>query len=305
MADFERWFIYLDQNDGTGILKIVDSITYKLACAFQTYLQVIREEGALPGKAIEKLIVIHQGLSAKLKDYENKINSMGSKHSDGAKDSNTLTQEEQMSIQSSATTAMDANLQEKKKTHQTYEELSLILQNPLSTTLPYPLKKQCLPTQSNMKSMNQLIQHAPKEGDPLQNLLPSLFETFFGKKEEPLAGIFGNYLQERATTFWFQDLFSYFVSMILGCVGYQTESTVRQAFIVALKNSVTSYQDSPITFNEVTNLIDHGLKTFSPRAPNGFDYQESLHCKLMAFKIEITTVHEQVVQGSVAPPTPQ
>lgn len=113
---------------------------------------------------------------------------------------------------------------------------------------------------------------------------PTLSIRFFGTTQEEIGGVFGEYIKERANTYWFRDLFSQFTALIFGCCAYQTEAAARVEFITNLKGMVKNYPSDQVTYSDLETFIDGGLKTFSPRAKSGNDYQKSLHYKLSTYK---------------------
>ncbi len=144
-----------------------------------------------------------------------------------------------------------------------------------------------------------LIETKKKLSQPL-DIEPKtqLCATFFGTGQN-IEGIFGEYLNERASTFWFQDLCSQFASLMLGCFGYKTEAKARKDYITKLQNYVVDYQDGIKTYDDLQAFIDDGLLDFSPRATEKSscnpDYnKKSLHAKLSEFKMGLEATHNRL-----------
>ena len=150
----------------------------------------------------------------------------------------------------------------------------------------------------------ELAPRAPATPPPIVTPAPitHLHMIFFGSEpSEHIGGIFGDYLKERETTFWFRDLCSQFAALLLGYYGYQTEAMARREYLHQLKNHVLTYQTAPETYSDLHDHIHKGLQTFSPRSNQGPDYHKSLHAKLTHFKSVIVVEEVPVIENQAQP----
>jgi len=118
-----------------------------------------------------------------------------------------------------------------------------------------------------------------------------LNSTFFGEGYN--LGVFEEYLQERALTFFVRDLLSSVAALVLGCFGYKTEASIRAEFISDLETEMDHYrEDDPDCYKDIQELINTGLTNFAPRANKGqADYEKSLHAKLSQFQQDLQLLH--------------
>lgn len=144
----------------------------------------------------------------------------------------------------------------------------------------------------------------PSSVDPIKALLnnPIILDfnsrisqisvNFFGESPDiALGGIFGDYLKERAKTFFLRDFCSKVMAFFLGVFGYETEAEKRQIYISSLKTAVDNYQASPEAAESLSQLVEKGLSSFKPRAADTTDEPEntfSLRHQLKAFKDALT-----------------
>lgn len=115
-----------------------------------------------------------------------------------------------------------------------------------------------------------------------------LHQTYFGKYFIEAGGIFGNYLKERANTFWKSDLFESFVSLMTG-MNYRSNATKRTEYISELQwLSCAHYKDpdNVDTKNRLLKKIRDGILEFKPRNPSEPD---SLRSKLQAFETALNS----------------
>ncbi|MCL9685641.1 hypothetical protein [Legionella maioricensis] len=126
-----------------------------------------------------------------------------------------------------------------------------------------------------------------------------------------LGGLFGDYLQERANTFWFNDLISSIAAFALGCFGYKTGAQLRQEYLTnELQPALTTYQNEPTMehYEDLINVIKDGKIQFPPRtAHNETEQNKSLLSKLRQLEAEVinsnlnelTDIDENRVQSSI------
>lgn len=106
--------------------------------------------------------------------------------------------------------------------------------------------------------------------------------------------VFGNYLYERAHTFWFRDFLSSVAALTLGIFGYKTESACREEYIHELQTVFVAYQNAESSeeldanFEILLAKINSGMKQFRPRA---IDSDASLQSKLAKFELEVRVMH--------------
>ena len=123
---------------------------------------------------------------------------------------------------------------------------------------------------------------------------------FFNSDDQTVGGLFGEYLQERAETFWFLDWCSHIAAVIFCCFSYQSELSARTDYLSDLQDVVLAYQQDSESYAEVESSIAHGLERFTPRSLYDPEYQKSLHAKLSAFQAELHVIHEQMPVNDTA-----
>jgi hypothetical protein len=131
--------------------------------------------------------------------------------------------------------------------------------------------------------------------------LPSLSNVYFGTETERadaefgMGGLFGDYLKERAQTFWLNDLLSSIAAFALGCLGYKTGAQLRQEYLTnELQPALTSYQNGPNaeSYEELMNIIKDGKIQFPARtARNAADQNKSLRFKLTQLETDVERIH--------------
>lgn len=111
------------------------------------------------------------------------------------------------------------------------------------------------------------------------------------KLESKVLGIFDSYLKQRAESFWFYDLFRAAATFAFQCIGYKSDTQLRQEFINEnLTKAFNKYQTaSPEAkedaFDDLIEIIEQGQTDFRPRAKNGeVGYKFSL-----CYKLELLT----------------
>ncbi|KTC86345.1 hypothetical protein [Legionella brunensis] len=122
-----------------------------------------------------------------------------------------------------------------------------------------------------------------------------LEKEYFGEQasdETSLGGFFGEYLQERAQTFWFRDLMSSVAAFALGCFGYKTEAQERQEYLQDLKDTFEAYKEDPENYDQLMIKIDEGER-FKPRSKEKAHFEHTLQSHLAKFKEEVGKIHEQ------------
>lgn len=111
-------------------------------------------------------------------------------------------------------------------------------------------------------------------------------EKYFGRRAEKNVkeslGVFGDYLKERAKTFWVNDLFEVSLILFYKCLGISSDANQRQRYINDLK-AVFKKGDQA----EVESKIQQGLDLFKPRSGTKENPDnKSLCAKLIAFRDE-------------------
>ncbi len=114
---------------------------------------------------------------------------------------------------------------------------------------------------------------------------------FFGNEPMKISGVFGDYLKERAKTFWLSDLILQFGSLLFGLFNYKTESQQRNEYILNLQANLISYQSNNINYESLSDSITKGILNFHPRSLLRPEYQKSLQCKLFEFKHQLEAIH--------------
>jgi hypothetical protein len=114
-------------------------------------------------------------------------------------------------------------------------------------------------------------------------------EKYIGSNPK-VTGLLGDYLKQRAATYWFQDLCASFIALCFGCFNYKTEQMKRQEYISQLSGAITTCIDDPGTVQEelVTDLLNKGLKDFRPRK-QGSD--KSLNTLLQQLRSELPSLN--------------
>ncbi|KTD38668.1 hypothetical protein Lnau_0478 [Legionella nautarum] len=108
-------------------------------------------------------------------------------------------------------------------------------------------------------------------------------------------GIFIEYLNQRAETYWFKDFISQTAAFFFGCFGYKTDAQIREDFVDELENKLNRYQALPNKerFQELMGTIAEGKK-LSPRANEGTEkYEDSLLAKLTSLEKTLNTLNGQ------------
>jgi len=121
--------------------------------------------------------------------------------------------------------------------------------------------------------------------------LDTIKTTFFGSDPINICGIFGDYLKERAETYWIRDLIEQLGYLLFGLFNYKTEYLLRLEYILKLKEEMRSYQTNIINFDALNDSITKGILIFRPRSLLTPEYQKSLHCKLFEFKYKLSIMH--------------
>jgi len=132
----------------------------------------------------------------------------------------------------------------------------------------------------------------PKISTNIQTL-ETLKTTFFGNDPINIRGIFGDYLKERAETYWLGDLIEQFGCLLFGLFNYKTESLLRFEYILKLKEDLRSYQSNNNNYEALNDSITNGILIFHPRSLLRPEYQKSLHCKLFEFKHKLSIIHHK------------
>lgn len=161
------------------------------------------------------------------------------------------------------------------------------------------------PINEKIAAINKLVRN---KTEALERLTPqyhfkgkvdSMVTKYFGeesqKKESTsgLAGVFGDYLNERAQTYWLKDMFSLAAALFLRCIKYKTDAQERKEFIEDLQETLTEYQKTPdeLIYMEIEENIKAGLKKFPSRAQEGsVGYENSLFSKLTTLQADIKII---------------
>ncbi len=119
-----------------------------------------------------------------------------------------------------------------------------------------------------------------------------LERAFFGPTKNKIGGAFGDYLRERASTFWIQDFWGRLASVVLGSFSYQSDAEARKEYITNLRAQVIKYQTDPDAYDGIITLVERGKRDFKSRTMVGDDYNRSLHAKLSAFQKNLILVND-------------
>lgn len=122
----------------------------------------------------------------------------------------------------------------------------------------------------------------------------SLEEEFFGKATPPMGGLFGQYLEERAKTYWFKDAVSSFAALVFQCFNYKTDAQERQEYLQDLRDIFKAYKENPAPdlYEALVDKIDEGER-FKPRSKEKNTHEKTLQSHLSKFKQEVKNIQEQ------------
>ncbi|MCX7117314.1 MAG: hypothetical protein NTW94_05325 [Legionellales bacterium] len=123
--------------------------------------------------------------------------------------------------------------------------------------------------------------------------LSQLGLKYFDLNQSLIGGVFGNYLRERAMTFWFRDLCSQWAALVFSYVGYRPEALARTEYLQKLRNTFVHYQKHALMYSDLEQVIEEGLVSFNPRQRTGVAYTKSLHATLIGFREELKMTHLQ------------
>ncbi|MFI4919649.1 MAG: hypothetical protein ACHP65_08855 [Legionellales bacterium] len=139
------------------------------------------------------------------------------------------------------------------------------------------------------------VQHKTQD-DKFYARIEKLRTDYFGDLSISSLGVFSSYLEERAQTFWFQDLFRNFAALTFGCFGYKAPAQARGDFLMeTLQGSFLTYANGDggdkAMYTNLLDIIAQGQKQFAPRAKKGGDaYSNSLLSKLESLKTSLEEI---------------
>ena len=118
---------------------------------------------------------------------------------------------------------------------------------------------------------------------------------YFGDSEDN-AGIFRDYLKDRARSYWFKDFCSSVLAFLLHCCGYQTDANCRKKYIDRLETTSKCYLENPELSNkqQLNALIEDGIENLHPR----LEYKNSLRSRLEIYKSKVNGLPSNECQHS-------